>query len=164
LLLPLLWAARAGSEDSSPPVRPGGGSLRSEALQFTKQVYGADEAREGHVTLTWNELQGATEYAVTDQSGATMYHGVHPQAFVSGLANGVYEFRVAAIDDAGREIASTAVPAMVTVKHWPLSQALALFFCGLLVFLTLVCVIYRGSKGSTLRRGDGAGDNTGASA
>ncbi len=104
-----------------------------------------DDAREGHATLTWNALDGASTDRVRDAAGRLLYSGVFPQAFVSGLEDGEHRFSVSAIDAAGQTIATSRSRAQVVVKHWPLSQALLLFAIGGMVFIALVVVLIYGA-------------------
>lgn len=119
------------------------GQQRSAELSFAKTEF--DESRAGHLTLEWNRLAGAARYRVTDAAGATMYVGVHERAFVSGLPDGEYQFQVAALDQEDRPLAVSSIPATVVVRHWPLSYAVGLFACGLVVVCAVLAVIVRGA-------------------
>ena len=118
------------------------------SMAFVEDNFAAGDAREGHATLAWNEVDGAAQYELTAQDATRMYRGVMAQAFVSGLTNGTYEFRAVALNEAGEVIAATRVPATVIVQHWRLRDALALFLCGLIVFVSLIVVMIRGTMAS----------------
>jgi hypothetical protein len=119
----------------------------------TNPLLGFDEtefpdAREGYLSLSWNELEGAAEYDVVDSQGRSQYKGIFPAAFISGLSDGVHGFEVMAYDGAGNLLARSAEPAVIEVKHWPQSQALLLFAVGLIVFLSIIAVLITGTLAS----------------
>lgn len=116
----------------------------SSILEFTKNQY--SDVREGYVTLDWNKVDSASDYAVTDGRNVEMFRGALPQAFVSGLENGEHHFSVAAYDSQGELIAQSTSPATVTVQHWSLGIAVPLFLCGLVVVLALFGLIVRGAR------------------
>ncbi|KAA5539075.1 hypothetical protein FYK55_25390 [Roseiconus nitratireducens] len=133
------------SQDSAPISSSADPAAESsQSLQFDQTRF---EAAEGYLTLTWNELNSAAEYSVRQDSGLEVYRGPLPEAFVSGLPDGTYQFTVDALDTQGQVIARSAQPAVVEVVHWPLRMALALFFGGLVIFLLLIAVIIRGALG-----------------
>lgn len=103
-------------------------------------------AREGYVQLKWNTVEPAVAYEVTEARDGRAYYGEFPQAFVSGLSDGTYLFTVTAFGTDGEPLAVSDKPAEVVVRHWPLSQAVALFAIGLCVFLTLIGVIIYGTR------------------
>ncbi len=122
---------------------PSVGELRFNAI-------GDAPLKEGYVTLSWNAIASAAEYHVQGDAAPPIYRGPFPQAFVSGLADGHYEFHVHAFDAQGGLIASSQQPARVVVQHWSLTLAMSLFACGLIVFLAIVTVIAVGSWKSRL--------------
>ncbi|WP_442506395.1 hypothetical protein SH528x_005238 [Novipirellula sp. SH528] len=101
--------------------------------------------KEGYLSLNWNKVPGASEYVLLDAEQRVQYRGAFPVAFVSGLSNGTYPFHVQAKDADGDVIATTQIPAVVVVRHWPLTYAVGLFSVGLAVFLVLVFLITWGS-------------------
>lgn len=109
---------------------------------------GTDDAisQEGYATLAWQPIATAMEYRLLGESSEPIYRGPLPQAFVSGLLDGDYEFHVHAYDSTGVLIASSQTPARVVVRHWPLALALSLFASGLVVFLSIVGLIILGSR------------------
>lgn len=118
-------------------------AVAAEPLQFnaTQLV----DAHEGYFTLSWNAYPSAVEYQLMAADGQSVYRGPLPKAFVSGLANGTYEYRVDALDARGQVLATTATPAVVEVEHWSLRLALALLTCGFAVFLVVVGLIVKGT-------------------
>jgi hypothetical protein len=103
-------------------------------------------SQEGYVTLAWQPTAATIEYRLMGESSEPIYRGPLPQAFVSGLVDGDYEFHVHAYDSTGVLIASSQTPARVVVRHWPLALALSLFASGLVVFLSIVGLIILGSR------------------
>lgn len=114
-----------------------------DKLQFSETELG--DAREGYFTLSWNACPSAAEYQLTAADGHTVYRGPLAKAFVSGLADGTYEYHVEALDIRGQVIATSAIPAVIEVKHWSLRLALGLLTCGLVVFLVVVGLIVKGA-------------------
>ncbi|WP_146597786.1 hypothetical protein [Novipirellula aureliae] len=104
-----------------------------------------DDLREGYVELHWNPVESATEYVVIEDNGSQPYRGSFEQAFISGLSNGKHAFIVEAYDSAGNLLATSAKPAIVTVDHWPLSQAMIVFTIGLVIFVALISIIAHGA-------------------
>lgn len=118
-------------------------SAQNPSVEFESTSF--DDAREGYVSLAWNELASATSYIVSDSAGNVRYRGEFPQAFISGLADGPHTFNVVAKDALGNQLAASTEPAVVNVRHWPMWQAMTAFGFGLAVFLVLVGVIIQGS-------------------
>lgn len=119
-------------------------AVAADTLQFNKTKLA--DAREGYFTLSWNAFPSAAEYQLTTADGHCVYRGPLPKAFVSGLADGTYEYHVSAVDAGGQVLATTATPAVVQVEHWPLRLALALLTCGGIVFLVVVGLIVKGTQ------------------
>ncbi|EMI17815.1 signal peptide protein [Rhodopirellula maiorica SM1] len=119
------------------------GDTTEQSLAFEQTEFPVNQ--EGYVSLSWNEVPGASEYVLLDDSQRIQYRGAFPVAFVSGLSNGTYPFHVQAKNADGDVIATTQVPAVVEVQHWPMKYASGLFFVGLAVFLILVFLITWGS-------------------
>lgn len=117
-------------------------SSQSELI-FTESEIGP--VQEGYFTLSWSPVDQPVEYVLSDSDKNVVYRCVLPEAFVSGLADGTYAYSIKAIDANGDVVAESMQPAQVTVEHWPLWYALALFACGLVVFLSVVVVIVQGS-------------------
>lgn len=83
-------------------------------------------------------------YQVTDDQDRQSYQGPFTQAFVSGLSDGEFAFNVTALNADGDVIANSSQPAQLTVRHWSLTQAIALMSVGFVVFVSVVVVIIRG--------------------
>lgn len=139
LLLVQAWSVSAQGP-SAERFEPG-------QIQFLKTHF--PDVHEGYVSLQWDDIlsdrMSASRYQVYDQDNSVVYRGSLPMAFVSGLADGEYEFWVEAIDADGKLLARSTEPARVEVEHWSLSQAMLLFGIGLTVFLFLVAVIVHGT-------------------
>ncbi len=114
-----------------------------DKLQFSETDL--DDVREGYFTLSWNACPSAAEYQLTAADGHAVYRGPLAKAFVSGLADGTYEYHVEALDIRGQVIATSAIPVVIEVKHWSLRLALGLLTCGLVVFLVVVGLIVKGA-------------------
>ena len=101
---------------------------------------GAEGSSAGQETrgLTAGEVQNGVPERVVDE-------GTLPTAFVSGLPDGTYRYRVEALDANGRVIAVSEVPATVQVQHWLAWQATLLLAIGAIVFLAVIIVIVRGT-------------------
>lgn len=118
-------------------------------LTFKQTTF--DPAREGYVSLEWNEFPGAVSYEVVDSQLRSQYRGAFPSAFISGLSDGQHSFLVTAFDAAGNPIATSEQPAELTVSHWPKNQAFILFGIGFVVFLAIILVLIIGSLKSSNR-------------
>lgn len=124
-------------------------------LQFIEAVDGEPvreigPVQEGYVTLVWTRDPQAAGYRVLGESGRVLYEGRMRQTFLSGLPDGVHEFRVASVDEQGEVIREGPQPVTVTVEHWPLALAWTLFGVGAVVMLALVTVLVIGSRDSAM--------------
>lgn len=90
-------------------------------------------------------LQSTSQDFESTSPQRVVYEGALPIAFVSGLPDGTYRYRVEALDANGVLIASSDVPATVQVSHWPVWQAMVLLVIGAIVFLAVIFVIVRGT-------------------
>ncbi|EMB14618.1 hypothetical protein [Rhodopirellula europaea] len=90
-------------------------------------------------------LGASAEEAENGIPERVVYEGTLPSAFVSGLPDGTYRYRVEALDANGRVIATSEVPATVQVQHWAVWQATLLLAIGAIVFLAVIVVIVRGT-------------------
>jgi hypothetical protein len=133
-------APDAASQSTDPP-----------EIDFFKHDF--DDVREGYVTLSWNEVASAAGYRVVDADNHEVYSGLLPEAFISGLPNGVHRFQVSALDTAGQMIVASTQPATVRVEHWDLSYALVLFALGGTTVLAVLSVIVKGSWARGGQRG-----------
>lgn len=108
--------------------------------------------QEGYLTLNWNEIPEAAEYELFNSEGLVLYRGLFPEAFVSGLRDGSYQFHVRALDRDGNLLAQTESAATVNVKHWSLPFALSLLACGAVVFVVLIALIVVGTSANATER------------
>lgn len=143
-------AATAEPTTAEPTPAPEATTLAFEQTRFA-------EVRAGHVTLSWvplaeNGTDREIEYRVRDESGAVLYRGDFPRAFISGLPDGTHRFELDAFDGDGDLVASAAEPALVEVSHWPMRYAWASFGAGLVVVTTLLFVIIGGALKSRRER------------
>ncbi|TWT61389.1 hypothetical protein [Rubinisphaera italica] len=151
LLLLFIFQASSGfgqnpsSENSEPPSTstPEAALAVSPPIEFAQKKFA--DVREGYIDLRWNAVEGAAEYQVVENDGLVVFRGAFPQAMISGLANGEYSYQVKALNAQGKLIAQSNEPALITVDHWPLWQALSLFSVGLIVFLAIIFVIIQGA-------------------
>ena len=74
--------------------------------------------REGYFTLSWNDVPEAAFYRVTGDNGEPVYEGVLNSAFLSGLSDGMYRYRVQALDGSGLVMLESENSATVVVEHW----------------------------------------------
>ena len=88
---------------------------------------------------------GATEYRLIDEAGRDVYVGSSTSAFVSGLPDGSFQFRVRAYDSSDTLIGEGGLPMTVQVNHWSLLYAAILFLIGLTVVAAVVWVIVTGA-------------------
>lgn len=107
------------------------------------------DVREGHVLLQWENVPQASSYEVRDPEGRVFYQGVASEAFLSGLPDGEHRYTVRGLDDEGVWVAQSEQPIVVTVTHWPLLPALALFAVGCVVVICIMSVIIRGADEPT---------------
>ena len=103
--------------------------------------------REGYLKLSWSELETADAYQLSDASGAIVYQGRLPKAFVSGLPDGEHEFQVVALDRSGQRVGHSRHGVSVVVSHWPMAMTWSLFGVGAVMtvslFLTLAVGVAR---------------------
>lgn len=146
----LMAAAQAGpaaAQQTSGQASPNS----PQPLRFLDELDGdpvreMDRSQEGHVTLVWTPDPEADGYRVTNQSGHVMYEGRIRQAFLSGMLDGVHEFRVASVNAEGEVIREGPQPVTVTVEHWSLVLTWTLFGVGAVVMLALVAVLVIGAR------------------
>lgn len=116
----------------------------------------AAESNEGYHTIQWShvlsnasdgiyELQRATVPSFTD--AMTIYTGRETQAFVSGLLDGSYYYRVRTVGDGSQSQWSVAF--VLTIQHYGLVMAWSLFAIGALIFLAIITVLVVGVRKSS---------------
>ncbi|WP_339745513.1 hypothetical protein [uncultured Rubinisphaera sp.] len=131
-------------------------SSEKTQIEFVQKKY--ESVREGYIDLRWNAIEGATQYEVVENDGLVVFRGAFPQAMISGLANGKYSYQVKALNSEGELIAQSNQPALVTVEHWSLWQAIGLFSIGLIVFLAIIFVIIQGALATRESRSESVTD------
>lgn len=96
----------------------------------------------GQASLTW-QADGPVEIAITGPKGNTrpLFGGRGETLFLSGLADGDYTVSIAPEHGAATD------ELVLEVRHQSLSRALLLTLLGGVVFLTVLAVILRGSRG-----------------
>jgi hypothetical protein len=109
-------------------------------------------ATAGNFTITW-EAQGIAGDFQLEQSlnadfsdARIIYRGPDTASVISGLHNGKYHYRVAAVDGDSNEVSSRSKPLTVTVAHHSLTRAVTFFIVGFFVFIATLVVILRGNR------------------
>lgn len=100
------------------------------------------ESDSGQVQVLW-QADGPVALTMTPQDTGNLemlYKGEGESLFLSGLADGDYELRLAGGDGALSE------PVVVSVRHQSLSRALWLVLLGALATVGVVAVILRGAR------------------
>ena len=105
---------------------------------------------DGHITIQWEmpaadaivEVQQAEKSDFSDAE--IIYSGPDNATFISGLANGVYFYRIRKLNGEWSE------PVAVTVQHHSLSLAFTLFGLGAVVFLLTVIIVVKGAMNASL--------------
>lgn len=113
------------------------------ALEFMSTRF--DDLHEGYFSLEWNPVEGAARYEVRDATGDLAYSGALPQAFLSGLADGEYQYHVRAFSASGEVLAVSTEAARAKVQHWSMGLVWTLFFTGLAVVLAVAGVLIAGA-------------------
>ena len=127
----------AFAQDTGQPDR----DLAFEQVSF-------QQMREGYFTLRWNPIAGAIRYEVVDQNNVVMLSGSTIEAFLSGLEDGEYRYRVRAFDASGTLLAESSQTADVQVEHWSMRLVSTLFAIGFIVVLAVAMVLIVGTKSS----------------
>ncbi|WP_417320649.1 hypothetical protein [Emcibacter sp.] len=98
----------------------------------------------GYVTLSWPEAAGLSFQLdlKTKDGWRSLYAGGDRATTLSGLADGRYQFRL--ISDGAPAPADNGLT--ITVHHHPLTQALAFFGGGAVIFAILLILLIRGSR------------------
>lgn len=115
-------------------------------LAFEQATY--QQVREGYFTLKWNPIAKAVRYEVVDRENVVAFNGTTNQAFLSGLEDGEYRYRVRAFDKSGALLAESSQPAEVLVDHWSMQLVSILFAVGLVVVLAVAIVLVIGANSS----------------
>lgn len=144
LLLVAIFQAASVDGRSLSVVSPENSSLQ-QSLEFTSPNPITSDA--GYGTLTWNALSDANTYVIrrADDERQIYYEGALSRAFVSGLPDGEYRFHVEAWDATSTLIARSSQPAVVQVQHFSMLTTWILFSIGLVVVVSVLWIIVRGS-------------------
>lgn len=124
------------------------GLCAADAMATTTIQTDQSEATAGYFHLTWQTnpepVDQESEFIVQQsrtpdfEQARNLYSGTEKASLISGLADGVYYYRVRQQNDSG-----WSEPVRVQVRHHPLSTALQFFSVGLLVFaLTLFTILH----------------------
>lgn len=100
-----------------------------------------EDVREGYQLLQWNAIADAARYEVTDADDVSYFVGAQNEAFISGLPDGEHVFRVLAFSRDGVLIGECESPAVIVVRHWPITYAYVLLSFGAVVFVVMVAAI-----------------------
>jgi hypothetical protein len=109
-----------------------------------------DVATAGFFRLTWEtdadriELQQASKGDF--RKPVTLYIGSDRASVVSGKPNGTWFYRIRAINDG--QPGPWSKPVKVTVAHHSLYRAFTFLSLGIIVFISIVVVVIRGSRES----------------
>ena len=119
-------------------------NANSETIQLSSD---SEIATAGYFQLRW---QGPTsEYNLQESSTAeftfskNLYRGSDTASVISGKPDGDYYYRVSS-HDSSLPLESNIVK--VTVAHHSLNDALMFFIAGAIVFITILIMIFKGSR------------------
>ncbi|WP_436714926.1 fibronectin type III domain-containing protein [Roseiconus lacunae] len=134
-------AADLKANADSKSTEPGGAASPFDFVDLP-----SSPAREGYVTLSWEPYEAASRYEVVDGGGKVIHSGVFPQAFISGLSDGEYRYRVRAVNASGEILVQSASTATIEVSHWPAIYVWPLLGVGFFVVAAVVFVIVAGER------------------
>jgi len=106
----------------------------------------------GYFQLNWQGQKASSLYQLEESANAQftttkiIYEGHDTASIISGRSNGEYLYRVREIDTNSKIASEWSTPITISVKHHSLSRALGFFFIGLIVFISTLIAIVRGSK------------------
>ena len=124
----------------------------ADTLRLTSST---SESTAGNYQLIWswpdapvNVSYQLSERVVDPPSESTyvvIYEGGHTASVLSGKPNGAYEYRVTALSN---ELTQSIYSNSLTVKvaHHSLTDALVFFSIGVVIFLAILVVIFRGAR------------------
>ena len=93
----------------------------------------------GYATLAWPDAKGDVTLERRDDGAWTpIYQGPDDATTLTGLHNGTYVYR---LRDASGAVSR---PYELTIAHHPLGRALAFFGTGLVMFIVLLALLFRG--------------------
>lgn len=100
----------------------------------------------GYLTLSWADSGASKPYKLQQQIGdgewQTIYEGIDTATTLTGLSNGNYRFRINTSDPATVDDELWSEPLSVEIAHHSLTKALAFFISGLIVFITLLWLLF----------------------
>lgn len=111
-----------------------------EAIEIT-----SDGRTAGYLTLNWANSGASKPYKLQMDKGSgwqTIYEGEDTATTLTGLANGNYSFRINSADPATIDDDLWQPPLSVEIAHHSLTKALAFFISGLVIFLTLLWLLF----------------------
>lgn len=111
----------------------GPGSVIKEGY-FTVSVRATDVPELNRLTV---EVASNSEFTENTRQFPAL--GNFKDISLTGFSNGTYYLRARAESGNGQTLVSNTIK--ITVKHYPLWQALTLFFIGLVIFITLVATL-----------------------
>ena len=138
LLLLITLFARPTSAYLQPAAEP---PVTLSAIEVSREGYFVLQLTPRPEQALWIDYTSDAEWTEVQRTYA--WFGDFEQMTLSGFANGVHYFRVR---DASNNVLSNVV--QVQVDHYPLWQALSLFFGGLVVFVVLVVLVIRNHRQS----------------
>jgi len=118
----------------------------------------SEPLKAGHLTFYWMPAAEASGYRLVSGDGTIHYEGRLPRAFVSGLPDGDYRFRVIALDREASPLDAQSDWFSVSVRHWDLTFAWSVFAIGAVVFVSVLVVL---GWGIGLSRQSAGGEATG---
>ncbi len=105
-------------------------------------------ASAGFYRLHWETAIKQVELQEADNSAfnspTVFYEGSDSATVISGKPNGTWYYRIRTIENQLRSDWSD--PVVVTVSHHSLSRALLFFLVGLIMFITTVLLVVKGTK------------------
>lgn len=122
----------------------------SSAPQAFPELSAPSQSREGYFVLSLSQqpseplwLEYSTQANFSQVSRTYPWFGDFERMTLSGFADGEHYFRVR-----NKSAAAISNVVQVRVDHYPLWQALSLFFIGLVMFLLLAVLIWRNHQRS----------------
>lgn len=112
----------------------------------------AEISTAGYFQLDWQGSSDSPFFQLEESTSADftssklLYEGQDTSSVISGRGNGEYLYRLREIDTQSQSAGQWSEPVRVSVEHHALTKALSFFFIGLLVFISTLVAIMRGSK------------------
>ena len=111
-----------------------------------------DISTAGYFQLNWQGQNSSSLYQLEESANAQfsttklIYEGHDTASVISGRSNGKYLYRVREINTESKISGEWSEPVRISVEHHSLTKALGFFFIGLIVFVSTLLAIVRGSK------------------